>query len=65
MKSRIVDKIAVQEEVYFKTYMIRNENDDKMTDNRNEDGKVLTLVMMIRMVLNNMTMILSMTRLQL
>ena len=56
MKSRIVDKIAVQEEVYFKTYMIM-----KMTDNRNEDGKVLTLLMTIRMVLNKMTM----TRLQL
>ena len=42
-----------------------NENDDKMTDNRNEDGKVLKLVMTIRMVLNKMTLILSMTRLQL
>ena len=33
-----------------------------MTDNRNGDGKVLKLVMTIRMVLNKMTMIWSMTR---
>ena len=46
IKSRIDDIIAVQvEEVCFKIYMIM-----KMTDNRNEDGKVLKLVMTIRMV---------------
>jgi hypothetical protein len=33
-----------------------------MTDNRNGDGKVLKLVMTIRMVLNKMTMIWTMAR---
>ena len=41
------------------------ENDDKMADNIKEDGKVLKLAMTMRMFLNKMTMILSMTRIQL